>query len=606
VYEASIDDLQSALAAGTLTSRQLVEQYMARIQAYDQRGPALNAIVTLNPNALKEAERLDEERRTHGPRGPLHGIPIVVKDNYDTRDMPTSGGTLALANHQPVSDAYQVKRLREAGAIILGKTTLHELAAGVTTVSSLTGYTLNAYDPTRAPGGSSGGTAVAVAASFAAAGMGSDTCGSIRIPAAYQNLVGLRTTRGLASRSGVIPLSSTQDVAAPLARTVKDLAIMLDATVGSDTQDPSTADAQRHVPASYLKALDPSVLKGARIGVVRALFGATAEDAEVTAVIDQALKELEDQGAELVNINIPELEGLLRDSSIIAYEFKYDLAAYLEKQPDTPVHSLGEILDKGMDHYLLDTGLRTREGIDLKKVSNQQALNSVLEKRVNLRRVISAVLQVQHLDALAYPTTQRKPALIAEPQFGVTNCQLSATTGLPAMALPAGWTVDKLPVGLELLGAEYAETRLLNLAYGWEQTTQPRRPPFTTPDLISGSPPGPLKFEAEATATKGSGVKIQFIYAPLTGQLDYTADAHGIAGDDIIGVTLQRRNGDNAGPIIANLLKKHVEHMSGHLILKGNDRDDLLDGHLLVRLYTTDAPLGASLQKVVQDTARPR
>ncbi|MDR3671237.1 MAG: amidase [Holophaga sp.] len=208
-----------------------MEEYLARIAAYDQNGPALNSIVVLNPHALLDADRLDQERKSRGPRGPLHGIPVLLKDNYDTMDMPTSGGTLALARMQPTADAFQAKRLREAGAIILGKATMHELAAGVTTVSSLTGYTLNPYDLARVPGGSSGGPAVAVAASFCAAAMGSDTAGSIRIPAAFQNLVGLRTTRGLASRSGVMPLSSTQDVAAPLARTVSDLAIMLDATV---------------------------------------------------------------------------------------------------------------------------------------------------------------------------------------------------------------------------------------------------------------------------------------------------------------------------------------------------------------------------------------
>ncbi len=248
VFEQSILDLQAAQTAGRVASKGLVESYLARIAAYDQAGPALNAIVLLNPRARDEAEALDRERAAKGPRGPLHGIPVLIKDNYDTADMPTTAGTLGLATLRPAADAFQVKRLRDAGAVILGKTTMHELAAGITTISSLTGQTRNPYDLARVPGGSSGGTGAAIGASLAAAGMGSDTCGSIRIPAANQNLVGLRATRGLSSRTGVIPLSSTQDVAGPLARTVTDLAIMLDATVGADPQDAVTADAARAHP----------------------------------------------------------------------------------------------------------------------------------------------------------------------------------------------------------------------------------------------------------------------------------------------------------------------------------------------------------------------
>ncbi|WP_238591752.1 amidase [Pseudomonas abietaniphila] len=598
VYEASISELQAAMSAGTISSHELVEQYLARINAYDQQGPALNAMVSLNPNALLDAERLDEERRTKGPRGPLHGIPIVVKDNYDTADMPTSGGTLALANLRPTADAYQVQRLRAAGAVIIGKTTMHELAAGVTTVSSLTGYTRNAYDPTRAPGGSSGGTAVAVAASFAAAGMGSDTCGSIRIPAAYQNLVGLRTTRGLASRSGVMPLSSTQDVAGPMARTVSDLAVMLDATVGSDASDPSTADANRHIPPSYLKALKADSLKGARIGVIRGLFGNAPEDMEVAQVIDKALDQLKTEGATVVEISIPELDELLRDSSIIPYEFKYDLAAYLAKHPGAPVNSLSQILAQGMDHLLLDPGLRVRDAVDLEKASDQEALKKVLQKREALKLLITRHLHDQHLNALAYPTIQRKPALIGEPQFGATNCQLSASTGLPAIALPAGWTTDQLPVGLELLGNEFSESELLNLAYGWERSTQPRHPPFTTPPLEAGKAPALMKFQATPLTTRIASVEVNFDYDRLTGKLAYTAHARNIPRDQVIGVTLARSLDERPGPIIWNLLKPHMTYASDSLILKARDREELLAGRLRVQLYTLDSPLGVGAMAV--------
>ena len=240
VAESAIADEEKAMAAGRITSKALVQAYLDRIEAFDHRGPRLNAMITLNPNALREAAVLDRERGAKGPRGPLHGIPVIVKDNYSTADMQTTAGTMALLGFVPSSDAFQVRKLREAGAVILGKSNLHELASGITTVGSAFGQTLNPYDPSRNPGGSSGGTAAAITASFAAAGMGSDTCGSIRIPASVNNLVGLRPTKGLSSITGIVPLSVTQDVGGPLARSVADLAVMLDATIGEDPADPAT------------------------------------------------------------------------------------------------------------------------------------------------------------------------------------------------------------------------------------------------------------------------------------------------------------------------------------------------------------------------------
>src|SRR5688572_29385468 len=240
VMEKSIEDLQRAMQAGEVTSRQLVDAYVARIEAYDKQGPALNAIVALNPRAREAADLLDAERASRGPRGPLHGIPLLVKDNYETVEMPTTVGSIALATFHPIRDAFQVQRLKAAGAVILGKTNMHEFAAGITTVGSHFGQTKNPYDLGRNPGGSSGGTGAAVAANFAAGGMGSDTCGSIRIPASLNNLFGLRGTMGLSSRDGIIPLAITQDIGGPLARSVTDLALMLDATVGFDPADAVT------------------------------------------------------------------------------------------------------------------------------------------------------------------------------------------------------------------------------------------------------------------------------------------------------------------------------------------------------------------------------
>lgn len=600
VFEASIEKLQSAQDAGRATARSLLLAYLARIRAYDQQGPSLNAIVTLNPKALEEADQLDRERRQSGPRGPLHGIPILVKDNYDTLDMPTSGGALALATLQAQADAFQVQRLRDAGAVIIGKTTMHELAAGVTTVSSLTGFTRNPYDPRRTPGGSSGGTGAAVAASFAAAGMGSDTCGSIRIPAAHQNLFGLRTTRGLASRSGVMPLSSTQDVAAPLARSVEDLAIMLDATVGSDPQDSSTADANRHIPKSYRDGLRADSLHGARIGVIRALFGTAPEDAEVSAAVNKALQQLKEQGATVSDVVIPELDDLLRGSSIIPYEFKYDLSAYLQSHPGAPVGSLGGILARGMEHELLEAGLRLRNGVDLQNPKDREELEKVMHKRSALKSLMTDVMQRNHFDALVYPTVQRKAALIGEPQGGAMNCQLSATTGMPALALPVGFTEDGLPVSLELLAPEFAEPALLDLAYGWEKKIAPRRPPYSTPALIAGKAPGLRHVKTIVLEQpRDASVRLDIAYDPITARLEYHASTKNVAASDVISLTLQRGEADKPGPVIANLLRQRQKSVKASIVLLGKDREALLAGKLYVDFYTRTSPLGLGRKTLI-------
>jgi len=268
-FEKTIPELQDAMERGDVTAVELVRQYVARIEAFDQRGPKLNAMIYLNPRALDDAAALDRERREQGPRGPLHGIPVILKDNYDTFDMPTTGGSIALAGHVPADDGYQVKKLREAGAVFIGKANMHELAYGITTVSSLGGQTRNPYDPTRNPGGSSGGTGAAIASGFAAIGMGSDTCGSIRIPAANNNLFGLRVTQGLSSRDGIIPLALTQDVGGPLARSVVDLVLVLDATVGRDPADAQTQASEGRVPESYTEFLQPRGLDNVRLGLLQ-------------------------------------------------------------------------------------------------------------------------------------------------------------------------------------------------------------------------------------------------------------------------------------------------------------------------------------------------
>ncbi len=595
VAEASIPQLQAALASGAVTSRQLVKAYLARIAAYDQAGPALNSIVTLNPAALAQADALDKERATKGSRGTMHGIPVLVKDNFDTKDMPTSGGALALATFQPASDAYQVARLRAAGAIILGKTTLHELAMGITTISSLTGQSRNPYDVQRSPGGSSGGTGAAVAASFAAAGMGTDTCASIRVPAAYQNLFGMRTTRGLGSRTGVIPLSDTQDVAGPLARSVADLAAMLDATVGEDPADAVTKGAGAHMPRSYADALQAGALKGARIGLVRSLFAVVPEDTEGKEVYDKAIASLRGAGAEVIEVAIPGLAEMLTDSNARRFEFVADLQRYLAGNPDAPVTSLAQIVNAGLHHDQLDKQMRDT----LAETGRQSPGHQLaLAKRAVVRGVTDALFAKERLDALLYPTALGRPPVIGA-HVVHNNCRFSVDTGLPALAFPAGFTPRGLPVGLELLGPAFGEPRLLALAYGWEQLAKPRQPPFSTPALISGTAPGPQRAVASLSGAGSARATLRFTYEPTTARMHAEVTASGNGKDAPFAIALHRSHEGGPGPILVPILLRGQKRASADLVLDALARADLAAGRLAVVLYTAAAPLGTGRTALV-------
>ena len=424
---------------------------------------------------------------------------MIVKDNYETIEMPTSAGSIALATFHPARDAFQVQRLKAAGAVILAKTNMHELASGITTVGSRFGQTKNPYDLDRNPGGSSGGTGAAVAASFAAAGMGSDTCGSIRNPASHNNLVGLRGTQGLSSRTGIVPLSSTQDIGGPIARSIVDLAIMLDATVGADTMDPSTASAAEHIPPSYRAGLVADAIKGARLGVVRSLFGTAVEDEEVSTIVLGTLAELKKAGAEVTDVAIPGLEDLLRDSSMINFDFKFDLAEYLAKSENPPVKSLAEILDRGLFHAALESQFRTRNAVEQRE---SDASRRVRVKRTAIRQAVEAVLAEHRLTRSFTRRCDGNPLASAISQrFG--NCQLSSHSGLPALAIPAGFSTDGVPVGMDLLGSAFTEQNLLSLGYSIEQTLRLRRSPFSTPDLVGAKPRSPeLRRSRSATGSR--------------------------------------------------------------------------------------------------------
>ena len=477
VVEKTIFDMKNAMDAGQVTSRQLVEQYLSRIKAYDQDGPKINAFITVNPRALETADALDGERRAGRLRGPLHGIPIVIKDNYATTDMPTTGGSLSLEGFQTGRDAFMVKKLRDAGAVFVGKTNLHELAYGITSISSMGGQTRNPYDPARNPGGSSGGTGAAVAANFGAAGMGTDTCGSIRNPSADNNLFGLRGTLGLSSRDGIIPLSHTQDIGGPLARTVTDLALMLDATVGFDPADPLTEAGNGHIPRSYLGVMGDSSLQHVRIGVLTTFFGNAPEDAEVAGIVRQAIDVLRRLGAQVADITIPNFDEMMNGTSVINAEFKFDLMDYLAKFPGAPVKTLDDILNGGLYSTAIDGVLRRANAVETR---DSESYRAALAKREAARQGVAAAMQTQGVTALAYPTLRRKPALIGEGQPG-SNCQLSPATGLPAISIPAGFTTDGLPIGMDLLGGAFSEPMLLKVAFAYERETHPRRPPRSTP-----------------------------------------------------------------------------------------------------------------------------
>ena len=579
VMEKSIDELQRAMTEGKLTARQLVDIYLARIDAYDQRGPALNAVMFVNPRAREAADALDAERAKQGPRGPLHGIPVLVKDNYETIEMPTTAGSIALATMHPARDAFQVQRLKSAGAIILAKTTMHELASGILTVGSGFGQTKNPYDLSRNPGGSSGGTGAAVAANFAAAGMGSDTCGSIRNPASQNNLVGLRGTQGLSSRTGIVPLSTTQDIGAPLARGIEDLAILLDATVGPDAADPSTAPAAGHIPASYRAGLTLDALKNARIGVIRSLFGTAPEDQEVTSIVNRALETMRKAGADVSDAVVPGLEDLLRNSSMINADFKFDFAEYLATVENAPVKSLGEILDRGLYHAALESTFRTRNAAEARE---SDASRRARIKRVAIRQAVEAVIRENKYAALVYPTLRRRPARIGEPQGG-SNCQLSAHSGLPALAVPAGFTPDGVPVGMELMGEAFSEQPLLSLGLGIEKALNLRRAPFSTPALINGKAPPPVVVTLNLEQLRGT---LRFTYDETTSRLDYTLKADRAAAQRIGAIWIHAGTAQKPGAARYRLFPG--AEPSGTVTLTAADRDDLRAGALLVRVYLAD------------------
>jgi amidase len=486
--EATVASVHSALETGRLTCVRLVESYLKRIAAFDDSGPALNAIITINDRALETAAEIDRRfRENRGALRPLDCIPVILKDNFDTADMPTTGGSLALAKSLPPEDAFVVQKLRAAGALIIAKANMTELALGGSSVSSMGGQTRNPYDLTRTPGGSSGGTGASIAASFGIIGTGSDTGQSIRSPASAQGLVGIRPTRGLVSRRGIIPASTTQDEAGPITRTVEDAARALTVMAGYDPRDPITAFGWQRIPPTYTAFLDAGGLNGARIGVLLDLRGDQAVHEEVNAVTARAIERMTAAGAAMISIRIPNFAGLTEDTQLTQFEFKPAFDAYLAKLgPGAPVKTLQELIASGKFHdsisSALDSYQRTSDGLHSAEYKER------LLRRDALRLAVMNVMAAHKLDAILYPHQKRLVVPIGEEQVE-RNGVLSNSTGFPAITFPGGFSTPThdapigVPVGIELLSLDWSEPLLIKLAFAYEQLAKVRRPPQSTPAL---------------------------------------------------------------------------------------------------------------------------
>ena len=492
LQEATIDDIHSAFRSGELTCRGLVEMYLARIEAYDKNGPELNSVITVNPKVLEEADELDRSFEQNGEFvGPLHGIPTLVKDQAETAGIRTSFGSVAFEDHVPGEDATVVKRLKEAGAVILAKTNLPDFATSWFAYSSAGGVTKNPYDLDRDPGGSSGGTGAAVAANLGAVGIGEDTGGSIRVPASFDNLVGVRVTTGLISRKGLSPLVVFQDTAGPMTRTVKDAATLLDVLVGYDAQDPFTAAATLAREAgSYAEGLSEGSLRGARIGVVREVFGSDddPDSSQVNRVVGEAIEAMRVAGAEIVDpVSVPDLQHFIEVTSLYLSQSRYDIDGFLAERPGS--HTVGELYESRRFHPRLDlfTAIAEEAPADPEEDPDY---HRGLAARETFRRAILNVMAEHDLDALVYPNSQVLPPTRRELddwKWTVltfpTNALIAAQADLPSVSLPAGFAEGGVPVGFELVGKSYGEADLLRLAYAYEMAASPRRPPESAPPL---------------------------------------------------------------------------------------------------------------------------
>jgi amidase len=495
---ATIREINAAFDAGALDSERLVRLSLARIAAYDETGPKINAVLLLNPNAVETARALDAERLAKGRRSPLHGIPVVLKDNFDTADMPTTAGSFMLKGSIPPDDAFVVRKLREAGAVVIAKVNMSEFASGGA-MNSLDGPTYNPHDPERTPSGSSGGTGAAIAAAYALAGLGSDTGGSVRGPSAANGIVGLKPTMGLLSRDGIVPLALSFDTAGPMARSVFDVATLLGVMTGVDSADAATAASRDNFQADYTQHLDANALDGARIGIARDFM---ESDEEVDWITEAALDAMRDAGAEVVDVSLPEwlLEARGEFYRAIRYrEFRAQIADYLATTgPDYP-KTLAELVKQSKtltarrpDGVVPNPGrwqlMMTEE--DSGELTDYEYLAVRDHALPLIRDVIGGLMKAERLDAIVYPTSPTRPERAdpdpdpdGAPGAGRSPVILANLSGFPDLIVPAGFTGRGLPVSISFLGPAFSEPRLLALGYAFEQHTKARRLPAMTPAL---------------------------------------------------------------------------------------------------------------------------
>jgi amidase len=491
--ETTIRDIHDAYRAGTLNCVSLTQRYLDRISAYDQKGPALNAFVTLNSNVLAEAQQLDTAFAQNGKLiGPLHGIPIAVKDQAETKGIETSFGSIALKGYVPDQDATIVTKLKEAGAIILGKTTMPDFAASWYGYGSVHGETKDPYALERDPGGSSAGTGAAVAANLATVGIGEDTGGSIRLPASANNLVGVRVTPGLISRTGLSPLVVFQDTAGPLARTVTDAAIVLDVLVGYDPKDTYTAafTIAGH-KSSYTESMNRDSLKGARIGVLKEAFGSDndADCIQVNAVVRAAIAAMKKAGADLIDVSLPNLKEFTEETSLYIIHSRHDINAFLASRPKLAYRTIDDIYKAGKyhkNHELIEAIVKDGP----LKPEDDPNYYRKLAAREGFQRALVGLIAEHNLNTICFPACKVLTPTHEELRGGrwtvltyPTNTVIAAQSWMPSICLPAGFSSAGVPIGLEMIVPPYHEPDLFRFGYAFEQLTHWRRPPAIAPQL---------------------------------------------------------------------------------------------------------------------------
>ena len=488
VQEATIAQIHAAMRAGQLTCRGLVEQYLRRIDTFDKNGPAINAIIMTNPDALKQADALDSRFKQGGLTGPLHCIPTIVKDNYETIGLQSANGSLALQGFVSDKDAFLVKKMKDAGAIVLAKSNMAEWAftPNETLSSILPGYTKNPYALDRVTAGSSGGTAASVAASFGTVGLGSDTGNSIRGPSSHQALVGIRSTMGLTSRAGVMPLNLLADIAGPMARTVEDAVAVFQVVVGSDAADPVTAAAASHLPQNYATSMMRDGLKGARIGVLRYAYERDSTDPEIVQVFMRAVEDLRLAGATIIDPGVVDGIADIRRGSGSCMGFKYDINRYFASHGDKiPMKTLADVVKSRRYHPTVAQRLQDAEA-GPSNGPETDACKAEMTYRDQVRAAVNKAMDTQKIDAWVYPTWSNPPRLIGDLNTpGGDNSQFfSPTTGFPAIQVPMGYTRGgRLPAGITFFGRAWSEPTLIKYAYAYEQSTHHRHAPQSTPPL---------------------------------------------------------------------------------------------------------------------------